>query len=432
MTSDTATQAGAPSNSRLITVFSLRWREILLLFLLIWTLAFQAYRGGANPDSPLTSTDFRVFYEAGARLNEGVSLYAPPASYGQGVYIYLPMTAVVMRPLAKLPPFEAHKLWTAANVLFLLASIALFALASNFRWRDTLSVGIMLLLGFRFWPTSYNLALGQVNFIALFLLCAMFYAQRKQQWIMFGVLIALAALLKTWFIGLLLYLILQRQWRAAAIGSLSFAALVVLAFSIVGWKEWASFIHYTTTYSSQPWIVSQSLNGFARLHFASNMHMQPLVNSQAAYLAFIIIGYGLFAAAAFRIFRRPLSKESSSTSKANLTLGFFILTFILSLPFCHMEYFLFALPLFWTILTWGTRTITPSQTVAPLVAIAGTILTYLLFTRPWPISGPALLAYSEGLKTLIPSMYFFGGCALWLITLYLLCRPSHREASNEC
>ena len=398
----------SPPLKRGLSSIQLHWREILFLALLVWTLGLSAYRGGTNADSPLTGTDFKVFYQAAQRLNAGQPLYVPPQTYGQGIYVYLPLTAIAMRPLAQLPEFQAFKIWTAVNILLLLGAVALFALASNFRWQDSLLIGIILLLSFRFWPTSYTLALGQLNFVILFLLAAMYYAQSQGKWLWFGMLIVLAAFVKTWMIGFVLYLILMRQWRAALGSVVSLTILAVLAFCIVGWQELPQFIHSTSAYSSQPWIVSQSLAGFARLHFAPNMHMQPLVNSQAVKLAFIATGYLILTGAFWQVFHRPVEEKQSPPVLLNLQLGFFTLSFLLALPLCHMDYFIFALPLFWTILTWNRKTIP-----LPLWIPLGALCVYILFTRPWPISGEALKAFDEGIKTLIPSFYFLGACCLW-------------------
>jgi hypothetical protein len=407
------------------------WREAIFLFLLVWTLGSQAYKSGINPESALSALDYKVYYNAAHRLNTGAPLYMPPDANGVGAYIYPPPIAILNQPLAKLSTDQAFKVWTAFNILCLLGAIAFFTRAANFRAQDCFAVGLILLLSFRFWPTISNLALGQVNFITLALIAAIYYAQSRGKWAYTGILIALATLTKTWLIGLLFYLVLQRQWRALAWCLGSLAILLVASFSVVGWQEWAQFIHFTRENSSQPWLISQSLPGFARLHLGSNPLIPPLVDSPIVKNAFLLATYGLLGLATWKVFSASRFRQNSSEHQRNLQLGFYLLTLILALPLCHMEYYLLALPLFWTIVTWINRNSTFSLQPPAPGGILLTLLSYLLFTRGIATSGEALQAFQEVPKSLMVSYYFLAACILWTSTFYLLHRDSQTKQPDQ-
>lgn len=178
---------------------------------------------------------FVIFYHAAGRLNAGLPLYQP---HGE-LYACSTLLALLMRPLAHLPLDTALKVWFVFSTACLIASAAVFGGASRLTWRDAGPLGMMLLVGFQFWPTTMNFALGQINFL---LLCGMFWADSRRRPLLLGVLLGFAGLFKIWMPGLLLHPILRRQWQAVAAGLAVCGLSYLVLFSIVGWREWTPFL----------------------------------------------------------------------------------------------------------------------------------------------------------------------------------------------
>lgn len=153
--------------------------------------------------------DAHAYYEAAARLNAGQPLY--PAGIDPNsnqIYLYPPLFAVVLRPLALLP-FE----WFALGwELIVVASFVLLIQRLGVRRRSTwIAIG---LLGV---PIGWALTVAQAH-VPMTLLMAI-----GQPWS-----IAAAANLKLFPALILLYWIGRRDWESAA-AFLVWSALLVLA-----------------------------------------------------------------------------------------------------------------------------------------------------------------------------------------------------------
>ena len=403
-----------------------RWQNFLLLALVLWVLLPQAYKGAINPDSPITGWDFRVLYNAADRLNKGEELYTitGPAE-GKTPYIYTPLVAEALRPVARLPLDQALKVCFAGSAACLLLAIFFYAMAVPLKPGEIVPVCVMILVSFHFWPMVFNFGLGQINNALLMLACAMFWAERRERHGLAGILIALAALLKVWMFGILIYPLMRRDWKAVAWSFGAYAVGLFLLFAQRGLGEWSRFIHVTASNAEQPFLVSQSITGFARLHFQANPHIQPLSTSPALYYGFIGLGYAVVGAMFLYLWTR---RDPRSEYEARLWFGMAMLSVPLVSPLCHDEYYILALPLLWTLLTLPKAEATGRRT---RISIAGLAL-YALFTRPWPTSGAGLFQHQSGPGSLLVTGYFLIGAALWIVavcSIFLTRAHSNRKAA---
>ena len=381
--------------------------KAVFLALLVWTLGATTYHAATTEHSPIRGIDFKVYYSAAARLNEGKSLYAE--EYRQvDTYLYSPALAIALRPLAQKPFLPALKLWSAVMVIVFLASIAMFAAAARIAWHHAVTLGVILLVGFRFWPTIMSFGLGQVDAVLLALVCGMLLAANRGHLRTAAVCIALAASIKVWMAGLGVYLLIRRAWVAAACCVATFALLMVAGFSIVGWNELPGYLETIRGNTEQQGLVSQSLPGFARLRFAENVHVIPITTNHGIYLA--VIGAGLLAVLAALVYL-SLLPPARTERDGLLRGGFVVLSLVLLLPLCHTAYFILSLPLIWTLLAL------PRPEGKKLPVLIGIILIYALFTRVWPVTSPGLKLEGSAWQHLMLSGYFYAGVALWLLTL---------------
>ena len=388
----------------------------LLLGLLIWQLLSVTYSGAINPASGITGMDFQVFYHAAVRLNHGGPLYQPDLdiSLQHALYCYTPLPAEMLRPLGHLSFEKALKVWFAVNAAGLILAIGLYGSAARLTWRNVWLLGILLLVSFRFWDNTLNFGIGQSNDFLLAFVGGMLWADSRGRWDLMGALIVIAALFKLWLIGLLLYLLLRRQWKPLVWSIAGFALSLGGSFLLVGWNKLPAFVRVLqeSKASQEGQEVQSSILGFANVSLHANPFVTPLVNSQGVYLAFIVLGtaavLGGFAFL-WQVLRRP------SPLEARLAFGMTLASILLLLPTYENGYFVYCFPLLWTLLVSPDADQQPfrfSVTPARLMLIGGTLL-YLIFSRPWPFFTPFPPAYQHGILSLLVSMKFFGTVALW-------------------
>jgi hypothetical protein len=134
-----------------------------------------------------------------------------------------PVMAVLLLPLAQLPPMAAALAWFYLKVgMTLLALRWVFALAADAGrpfppWAQALTV----LLSLR--PIMGDLTHGNVNLFILFLVVAALTAYRRGRDLLAGVVLALAASCKVTPALFLLYFLWKREWRVLAGAALGLA-----------------------------------------------------------------------------------------------------------------------------------------------------------------------------------------------------------------
>lgn len=107
--------------------------------------------------------DVRAYYDAAARLNQGLPLYPLDADTNlAGFYRYPPLLAILFRPLAAVLPYEA------AALLWEAICVATFALTiRHLGWRRP---EVWIALGLLAMPIAWSLAVGQAQVPVTYLL----------------------------------------------------------------------------------------------------------------------------------------------------------------------------------------------------------------------------------------------------------------------
>ena len=395
-------------------------RNIFLLLLVSWLLVASAYSGAVSPTSGITGMDFAAFYHAGERMSAGQTLYQPhlsPALHGS-MYVYSPLLALLIRPLAHLPFHAAVKVWFFVNAACQILAVLLFGAAARLTWRDAPSLAILLLVSFRFWDTTMNFGLGQSNCIMLGLIGAMLWADSRKKWGLMAVMIAFAALFKIWLIGIVLFLLLRRRWKEALLSVGLFLAALGSLFAVVGWSELPDFLRCLMQASAFGKIhsVMNSVIGFADLHLHSNPLVTPLINSQAAYIGFIALCAACLAWGFILLWH---TLQDPSPLQVRLSFGLTLASILLMLPSYENGYLVYCFPLLWTLLAFPGGEEKRSADVSRSMLIGG-ILIYLISSRSWPVYAPFAPSLQHGLRSLIVSMGFYSTAALWGLGFYCL------------
>jgi hypothetical protein len=408
-----------------------------VIFLALRSLVGSTYRAAINPTG-LFGVDYKVIHMAAMRLEHGEPVYMSETEAKENGILMCqftcsPFVPLLARPLTRLSLEEGAKLWVAISVCALVLSVFLFCWGSSIHLLDSaLSVLLILFTGFRCWPTILELAIGNTHILLLACVCGMIVCNRYRKWLLLAGLVAVAALIKTWMIGMIFPLLVARRWREAAGAVAMFVAGLGILFSITGWDTLQGFLTVTREYSSEPFLVSNSVSGLAGMFFANNTHMTPWLPNFWAWLSAMTVGYGILIAGLLLMFLRG---KRFDTGQRQLCLALSVLALILGSPVSHVLYFVLALPAIWTVacLPWGGR----HSVAAPVLGF----LAYLILSLPSPCTTPIPENCRTGILSFLVTMTFLPTFLLWIYGVILLCRrptvadpplPAEVETATLC
>jgi len=190
-------------------------------------------------------TDFRVYYDAAARLNAGLPLYPP------GARIYPPLFEIALRPLALLPYELAAAIWIAVMIGACVVVLRRLGVRRSATWYGIALLGIGI---------GWSLAIGQAEVIVTLLLTI------GSPWA-----VAVAGNIKLFPLLVGSYWLARRDWRSLGLLAAWTAGLVVLQFvlepantlafpatlTVVGTQIVENGEHALSPYATSPvlWVV---------------------------------------------------------------------------------------------------------------------------------------------------------------------------------
>jgi alpha-1,2-mannosyltransferase len=161
---------------------------------------------------------------------EGRPLYSFPRPHARFGFTYPPFAALLLSPLAVLDERGAELLHTAACAGVVVVSTwwLVAPVARRAGWSPWAAVGLALPMVFVSDPVRETMGWGQVDlFVVALVLADLAALQRGRRWAGVGVGLATATKLTPGVF--VLYLVLTRRWRAAAVAAGTFAAATGLA-----------------------------------------------------------------------------------------------------------------------------------------------------------------------------------------------------------
>jgi alpha-1,2-mannosyltransferase len=174
-------------------------------------------------------TDRWVYRFAGRAVLDGTALYGVRDPVEGLPFTYPPFAAVLMTPLAWLPPWLLAALWSATSVAAL-AAVVLLVRRSLGRPAPAWSVAALAVLAFALEPVWQNAVFGQVNtFVMLAVLVDLLRPERRWS----GVLLGIAAGVKLTPLVFVVLLVLVGYRSAAARATATFAATVVVGVLVM-------------------------------------------------------------------------------------------------------------------------------------------------------------------------------------------------------
>ena len=208
--------------------------------------------------------DLHVYRTGGYAWLNGIGLYSPdfpglvPGS--PLPFIYPPLSAILFSPLYLLPWHLAKFVLTFLSVLGLVATVVVTAYRVYGRRSLALVIGLgVAAAGLVLEPVRQTINFGQVNLILMGLVtvdCLM----PRTRWPR-GLLIGLATAIKLTPAVFVLYFLVRRQYRAAAVSLASFGGFTLAGFALAPGESltyWFDFLPRTDTTVGVAYAFNQS------------------------------------------------------------------------------------------------------------------------------------------------------------------------------
>lgn len=186
--------------------------------------------------------DYYVYHDAGYRVLKDMPLYARPLGGGPLLYTYPPFSALAFVAFTWLPHHADMFIWLAINVVLLIAIVMLCfrILGHRITWYlASISTLLALACGF-LEPVRTTLFFGQINL--LLMLVVLWDASRGEHSRANGIGIGLVAGIKLTPAYFILYYLLLRKWRAAAVAVVTLATTIGLGWLVLpndSWQYWS-------------------------------------------------------------------------------------------------------------------------------------------------------------------------------------------------
>ena len=321
--------------------------------------------------------DFGAYLTAAHEIVQGQPLYAAflhhpfPDATLRPAYIYPPSFALLIAPLGLLPDAAAVALWIVLQQAALAVAIVVVL-----RWlRPTRWAVVGLAVAtLSFYPLWVDVVQGQANLLVLLLvtLGIVGVARGRPE---FGAAIGVAAALKVTPLILVVWLLLDRRFRAAAFVLGGFTILT-LAGALLRFQDTLAYFGQVlpALASGTAFYANQSLAGVLDRTLSSNVYTQPWINLPWVSLLLIAIGAVLISWWWWQT--RPHPAEARGMAFIPLV------PLLSSVTWTH--HLVIVLPLIWfSLIALGRREWPP----LPTAALCGVLLLFSVVSR-LPV-GPA-------------------------------------------
>ena len=332
------------------------------------------------------SQDFRVFYNAAARIASGdLDIYR--FTDADMPYKYAPAFAFAMVPFTLLPVKAAKTLWAVFNLAALLY-IALFLSKKLYKGRCYAGIAALAVL-VNLQPLTDHFMDGQINLIILAAMMFGFdclFRKRPLARIAGAGIIATAAFIKLYPLLIVIYFLRKRDFRSLLYGALAIAFVIAVPFLLVKYSSalhlydmWRAILASSGHHLDLAVFKNQSLYGM----------LLRTVSEAAAHSLHRWFSAGIVIAAFFAV-----SKEKSLGFNGPFIIDFSLVSFAMLLvcPLTWIHYYVFYIPfcvyLFGKLLYaaenrlfWWTGIALLLISAVPTQAITGTAARNFFFRR---------------------------------------------------
>ncbi|MGH3437403.1 MAG: glycosyltransferase 87 family protein [Sciscionella sp.] len=252
-----------------------------------------------------TFEDLDVYRSGVLAWLHGGDMYGrlPPPRTGVPLpFIYPPFAALVLSPLAMVPWGVSWIAMAALSMMSLAAALYLTARrvwASGGRGGAAVLASAALPLSLLLDPVAQTFWFGQVNMV-LMALVVLDCLARRPRWPR-GVLIGIAAAIKLTPAAFILFLLLRKDYRAAATALGTFVGAALLGFAVApgsSWKYWTGSAGGITGLAGSPFASNQAIRGAL-----ARFHQLPAATQSALWLALCVVTLAIATLAMLRALR---------------------------------------------------------------------------------------------------------------------------------
>ncbi|WP_114721734.1 glycosyltransferase 87 family protein [Rhodococcus sp. AG1013] len=230
--------------------------SVVLVFTTVrpWMPTIGIFAGGADLD---------VYRDGARHVMEDLPLYTEPVIHGL-LYTYTPFSTLMFIPFGLLPGGIDKYIWMGANLVLLVAIVALCWRMLGYRITPYL-VGVSALLAVActfLEPVRTTLFYGQINLVLMALV--LWDVSRGENSKLKGVGVGIAAGIKLTPAYFVLYYLVLRQWRAAAVAVGTIAATIGVSWLVLpndSWQYWTKTFFESTRIAQDEHPSNQSLRG---------------------------------------------------------------------------------------------------------------------------------------------------------------------------
>ena len=360
----------------------------------------------------LHQQDFSVYLNAARDLIHGQPLYAAflhhafPDATLRPAYIYPPSFALLVAPLGLLPDGLAAAAWMAIEQ----ASLAL-AIVVVLRWLrpSGWAVTVVLLATLTFYPLWVDVVQGQANLLVLMLVTVGIVGILRDR-PAFGAAIGAAAALKLTPLILVVWLLLDRRFRAAAFVLGGFA-LLTCAGALLRFQDTVAYVAQVlpALAAGTAFYANQSLAGLLDRVLSANAYTDPWIVVPWVTMLLITAAAGLIAWWWWQTRDQPAPARAAAFIP--------LIPLLSSVTWTH--HLVIVLPLIWlSAIALGQRDWPP----LPTAVISAVLLLYSVVSR-WPV-GPAFgHAGFRAAQTMEPVVFIAANSLFFATLILFLCAP---------
>jgi hypothetical protein len=403
---------------------------VLLPALVVLAAGFYFARRSGS-DYRIYTNDFNVYYFAARELMSGHDPYT--ASLGPSTtYLYPPLLAELIMPLAMLPLPVAAYLWFLASAGSLAAAAMMCAkLVSGERPDDPASsgfaqprhlliAGLSALVLLRFALDTFDM--GQVNAIVVCLSVAHVYLFARGKSRASAVVLALASAIKLWPALLVLYHISRGRTRLGVLCSVLIAAVTLGGFVALGPRAKGSFEQFyrRTIQNGQGFDLTYSGNQSLRGALGRAMNESGEA-SQSPSTPIALTASGILLLLSIFVARLSMTEAGASAP--------FFCCMVLISPLAWKNHFiLLLLPVACLagIMVTPAEGISRSGVRARSVAVWALVLSFVLFN----LTSPKLIGLRSAEWADAHSLVTLGGLAVLTAGAYIQRKSRNRKASS--
>lgn len=231
--------------------------------------------------------DFSSYYYGAQTIFNGGNPYLGGEMFF-GPFLYPPFALLFFLPFTFVSFVAAEKIFVVISMLCLFLSLYLLFKLFKISILSFLSI-ILLIFVFNFFPEKFTLGMGQINNVILLFLSIFIYSYIKKRNIIAGIFLALAIMLKVSPLVLVIFLLIDKQWKILCVTGISMMVMTLLVVVFVDPTINIYFLKNVLPTLATSWKIdyyNQALSGFIQREIPG-MYLQQILRTSLGLLLLV-------------------------------------------------------------------------------------------------------------------------------------------------